>query len=281
MTAAASPTASARGYAVRPGDSLYGIAHRRTSASAPSWPPTGRAQQRHPPRTTLDDPRRSGGGPTTSAGAYTVRPSDSLYGIAHRHDVTIGGLLAADRLTLPSVIHPGRRLTIPVRGGKLGQPQRRLHRATRRLAVRHRPPPQRHRRRPAGGQPADADQRHPPRTAAGRSPPRPGSSPPPAPSTPPTRPRRAIVVTPPTAERSQPAPGRRAEHPRRVARRPRARPGDRLAESGYQPHAQSQCCSGLLQIYFDVHKGWLAGLGMDSRRDLYGPRTDAEAALAL
>ena len=50
--------------------------------------------------------------PTTGAGAYTVRPGDSLYGIAHRHNVTIGALLAANRLTLTSVIHPGQRLRI-------------------------------------------------------------------------------------------------------------------------------------------------------------------------
>ena len=50
-------------------------------------------------------------------------------------------------------------------------------------------------------------------------------------------------------------------------------------ESGYQPRAQSQCCSGLFQIYYDVHKGWLADLGIDSRNDLYDPRTNAEAAL--
>ena len=54
-----------------------------------------------------------------------------------------------------------------------------------------------------------------------------------------------------------------------------------LRESRYESDAQSQCCSGLFQIYYDVHKGWLADLGIDSRDDLYHPRTNAEAAFAL
>jgi hypothetical protein len=52
-------------------------------------------------------------------------------------------------------------------------------------------------------------------------------------------------------------------------------------ESRFQPNAQGQCCSGLFQIYYDVHRGWLAGMGIDSRRDLYNPRANAEAAFAL
>ena len=52
-------------------------------------------------------------------------------------------------------------------------------------------------------------------------------------------------------------------------------------ESHYQSSAQSQCCSGLFQIYYDVHKGWLADIGINSRGDLYDPRTNAEAAFAL
>ena len=52
-------------------------------------------------------------------------------------------------------------------------------------------------------------------------------------------------------------------------------------ESRYESGAQGQCCSGLFQIYYDVHKSWLADLGINSRNDLYDPRTNAEAAFAL
>ena len=155
-----------------------------------------------------------------------MRPGDSLYGIAHRHSVTIGALLTANRLTLTSVIHPGQRLTIPGR------------RAT-------------------------------PTTS---------------PQTPPTTAAPRPVVVPPRTTGPTTASAAAVE---RIIRDvwPDALENTALAiawrESGYQPRAQSQCCSGLFQIYYDVHKGWLADLGIDSRNDLYDPRTNAEAALAL
>jgi LysM repeat protein len=52
-------------------------------------------------------------------------------------------------------------------------------------------------------------------------------------------------------------------------------------ESSYNPYAQNFCCSGLFQIYYEVHAGWLADLGVDERSDLYDPRTNATAAYAL
>ena len=52
-------------------------------------------------------------------------------------------------------------------------------------------------------------------------------------------------------------------------------------ESGYNPRAQNYCCSGLFQIYYDVHASWLADLGVTSADDLYDPRTNATAAYAL
>jgi Transglycosylase SLT domain/LysM domain len=52
-------------------------------------------------------------------------------------------------------------------------------------------------------------------------------------------------------------------------------------ESGYNPRAQNFCCSGLFQIYYDVHAGWLADLGINSAEDLYDPHANATAAYAL
>ena len=165
--------------------------------------------------------------PTRRASTYTVRPGDSLYGIARRQGVTIAALLAANRLTLASVIHPGQRLTIP---------------------------------------------------GAGSSPPTAG------PSTPPTTAAPRPVIVPPTTTTPTPVNAAAVE---RIVRDvwPDALEDTALAiawrESGYQPRAQNQCCSGLFQIYYDVHKGWLADLGIDSRNDLYDARTNAEAAFAL
>ena len=52
-------------------------------------------------------------------------------------------------------------------------------------------------------------------------------------------------------------------------------------ESNFDPRAQSSCCSGLFQIYYDVHAGWLAGMGVHSVEDLYDPQLNAAAAYAL
>ncbi len=52
-------------------------------------------------------------------------------------------------------------------------------------------------------------------------------------------------------------------------------------ESGYNPRAQNHCCSGLFQIYFDVHASWLAELGIHSAEDLYDPHLNATAAYAV
>jgi Lysozyme like domain/LysM domain len=52
-------------------------------------------------------------------------------------------------------------------------------------------------------------------------------------------------------------------------------------ESGYNPRAQNTCCSGLFQIYYDVHASWLAELGITSAEDLYDPHANATAAYAL
>jgi LysM repeat protein len=52
-------------------------------------------------------------------------------------------------------------------------------------------------------------------------------------------------------------------------------------ESNLNPAAQNWCCSGLFQIYFNVHKGWLAGIGVTSPAQLLDPATNARAAYAL
>jgi cell wall-associated NlpC family hydrolase len=63
-------------------------------------------------------PATGGGG-----GTYTVRPGDALGLIAARHDVSLSALLAANNLTVNSVIHPGQRLTLPA-GAVISDAQR-------------------------------------------------------------------------------------------------------------------------------------------------------------
>ena len=55
-------------------------------------------------------------------------------------------------------------------------------------------------------------------------------------------------------------------------------------ESGYVPTAVGgtrNCCYGLFQMYWSVHRSWLAKSGITEPSQLLDPRTNAEAALAL
>jgi LysM repeat protein len=52
-------------------------------------------------------------------------------------------------------------------------------------------------------------------------------------------------------------------------------------ESRFIPTARNFCCYGVFQMYWSVHKGWLAGLGITSAEQLYDPTLNARAALAL
>jgi len=52
-------------------------------------------------------------------------------------------------------------------------------------------------------------------------------------------------------------------------------------ESNLVPTAQNYCCTGLFQIYFSVHKSWLAKIGVTSATQLKDPRVNAFAALVL
>jgi hypothetical protein len=44
---------------------------------------------------------------------------------------------------------------------------------------------------------------------------------------------------------------------------------------------KGDCCIGLFQIYWSVHRSWLAASGVTTAEQLLDPRTNAEAALAL
>jgi LysM repeat protein len=194
-----------------------------------------------------------------------VRPGDYLFGIAREQGVTVGELLAANRLTLTSVIHPGQRLVIPGRaatpsaaGGRYTvRPGDSLFGIARRLGVSSRS-------LLAANRLTLASVIHPGQrlvipARAGSQPV--GRSTPPAPVSAQSVERIIRAVWPDALEQTALA----------IAWR----------ESRFDARAQGQCCSGLFQIYFNVHKGWLAGLGIDSRTDLYDPRTNAEAAFVL
>lgn len=52
-------------------------------------------------------------------------------------------------------------------------------------------------------------------------------------------------------------------------------------ESNLQPTARNSCCYGLFQIYWSVHKGWLAQQGITAAEQLFDPEVASKAGLAL
>lgn len=45
---------------------------------------------------------------------YTVRPGDTLYGIAHTYNTTVSILLKFNYIPNPNLIYPGRVIVIPI-----------------------------------------------------------------------------------------------------------------------------------------------------------------------
>ncbi len=56
-----------------------------------------------------------------SSGSVRVAPGDTVYGIARRHNVNAGRLIAANRLAAPYAIHPGQSLRLPSGSSLAGQ----------------------------------------------------------------------------------------------------------------------------------------------------------------
>lgn len=131
---AATPVTRSGSYVVRSGDTLSAIAARHgvslssvltangltmTSIIYPgqslrlsgSAAPRVAAPRVAAPRVAVSTAR-----PTATGGSYTIRSGDTLGAIAARHGVSLPALLSANRMSVSTIIYPGRRLTIPGRG---------------------------------------------------------------------------------------------------------------------------------------------------------------------
>ncbi|MFZ4720572.1 MAG: LysM peptidoglycan-binding domain-containing protein [Ilumatobacteraceae bacterium] len=52
-------------------------------------------------------------------------------------------------------------------------------------------------------------------------------------------------------------------------------------ESNLNPSVRNYCCYGLFQIYYNVHRSWLADIGITNASKLYDPKLNAFAAYVL
>ena len=104
------PAPGADTYTVRRGDTLWGIARRySTTVSALSSLNHIANPDLIYPGQELNLPR----GAAPSAGTYTVRQGDTLWGIARRYNTTVSALASLNRIANPDLIYPGQVLRLP------------------------------------------------------------------------------------------------------------------------------------------------------------------------
>ncbi len=130
--AATTPTARApRTYTVVRGDTVSAIAaaHGLRTADVLAWNGLGwrsiirpgdvlrlsAAEKRTASADTAKPSKSSTRASHTSSTSHTVRPGDTLWAIAARHDCSLAALLRANDLTTGAIIYPGEKLTIPGR----------------------------------------------------------------------------------------------------------------------------------------------------------------------
>lgn len=188
--------------------------------------------------------------PTTTpacALTYDANPGDFWIGIADRAGVELRDLLMANQATVNTALYPGDEICLP----------------------------------------AGARNPGPPPTVA------PPTTQPPATTPPTTKPPTTTPPTtkPPTTQPPSTQPPSTGTYTReQVIAIIRDVWPDELEEkailiatreSNLIPTARNFCCHGLFQMYWNVHKSWLAGIGITSVEQLYNPRLNAVAAYTL
>jgi LysM repeat protein len=196
---------------------------------------------------------------------YTVAKGDAWSTIAARAKVTMKVLLAANGATTSTLLLPGQTICLPNGASDPGPP------ATKPPATKP----------PATTAPATTQ----PKAAA------PATTQPKAAAT--TTPKAATTTAPPASTvpaTTQPAPPANIYSRDQVAQIIRDVWPDDLEdqaisiatrESNLIPTVKNYCCYGLFQIYYTQHQSWLASIGVTSAAQLYDPRVNATAALAL
>lgn len=185
--------------------------------------------------------------------SYDVVDGDFWIRLADAAGVELADLLSVNSATIDTPLYPGSTICLPAGASTPAPPTT--------VAPTTAPPT-------TGGSTG----------GSGGATPSPTPAPTPAPTTPPT-------TAAPTTEPAPPPPA-----PEEVERIIREIWPDELEEraleiawreSGYQADVRNYCCFGLFQIYWEVHRSWLAELGVTSAEDLYDAETNVRAAYVL
>ncbi len=130
------PAATAKVHTVQPGDTLSAIAAKYDVKLAEvfSWNGLGMSSIIYPgqkvkvgasaaapapatPAPAATTPATPAAPAATTSGSYTIVSGDTLSGIAAKNGVKLSDVLAANRLTMSTIIYPGQKIVIP--GGSI------------------------------------------------------------------------------------------------------------------------------------------------------------------
>ena len=223
------------------------------TTAAPTAPPTTAAKvaKKAAPKPTTTPAPAPPAAATQAVAApacnqtYTIAAGDAWSSIASRAKVSMNSLLAANGANTQTLLLPGKKVCLPDGAIAPGPPTTKP---------------------PATTQPPTTQ---PKATAPATTQPPPASTAPA--TTQPAPPANTYSKAQVTQIIRDVWPDSLEDEAIRIATR----------ESGLVPTVKNYCCYGLFQIYYTAHKTWLASMGITSAAQLYDPRVNATAALAL
>ncbi len=184
---------------------------------------------------------------------YTIVAGDSWIGIARRAGVTTKALLAANNAKATTAIYPGRTVCLPAGATQPPVTTKPVTTTTAKPATTTTAKPK---TTPTTAKPVTTTTAKPATTTT----------------------KAPVVVPTRTYSRAEVEaiirevwPDELEDKAVAIAKR----------ESNLIPTARNSCCLGLFQIYYSVHKTWLAAMGITSSSQLFDPRANAYAALVL
>lgn len=211
-------------------------------------PTTAAAVKKAAPKTTTTQapaPTAVQSADQACALSYTIVSGDAWSSIASRAKVTMKALLAVNNATVNTLLLPGKTICLPEGAVAPGPPTTKAPSTTQPPATTQ-------------PKPATTQATTPPGTSA------PGTTQPAAPANTYTKAQVAQIIR-------DVWPDDLEDEAIRIATR----------ESNLIPTVKNYCCYGLFQIYYNAHRAWLTGIGITSAAQLFDPRVNATAALAL